>query len=98
AASTVQVLVYRRGLDEWPEEEPAAEGAPEDPAAVAEHRPRRFDPRVVALCAMLTFGVLLLSTAWVLLGAVAVWLLVAWLVCRPDPEPLKPGLVLALAL
>jgi hypothetical protein len=94
-ASTVQVLVYRRGLRRWPE------AIVEGPRERAQRAPRgsyRFDPRAVALAAALAFGLLISSTAWPLLGGVAAWLALAWLVARPAPEVLRSGLVLTLVI
>jgi hypothetical protein len=95
-ASTVQVLVYRRGLRSW-------EAPPEGPPPERLHRgdpPRlgRFDPRAVTLSAVVAFILLLASTEWVLLAAVAGWLAAAWLLSKPDPEPLRAGLLFAAIL
>jgi hypothetical protein len=101
-ASTVQVLLYRHGLRGWDETEPAA-------AAHAEHSgeagPRevgghggRFDPRAVSVAALVGFVVLLASTEWLVLGAVAAVLAVAWPLSRPDPAPLRAGLAFAAVL
>ena len=105
-ATTVQVLVYRRGLGVWPpngsiEGQPGPPGASwplPDPGGGDSYRKtarfpttRRFDPRAVAFSAVLAFVLLLASTEWLLLGAVAVWLAAAWLLSRPDPEPLASG-------
>lgn len=98
-ASAVQVLVYRKGLEDWPAE--AAPTGREAPAEASIARPLseyRFDPRAVAVCAIVAFTVLCISHEWILLGAVAVWLLAAWLVSRADQDVLKPGLILAAAL
>jgi hypothetical protein len=93
-ASTVQVLVYRRGLRTWPEERderPHRAGPePRSLGYVAEnatnpHHPGRFDPRAVVAAAVVTFVLLLAGTHWALLGAVAAWLAAAWLLSRPDP-------------
>jgi hypothetical protein len=106
-ASTVQVLVYRRGLARW-ESIAAAPGeasyvdrdsggqrsSDESPS---EHR-GRFDPRAVTLAAVIAFALLLASTAWLLLGAVAAWLALAWSVSRADREPVATGLVFAAIL
>ena len=100
-ASTVQVLVYRRGLRRWPAEETAGaqeehgDGARTPPAA---GRARRFDPRAVALAAAVAFALLLVSTAWAVLVASAAWLALAWTVARPDREAVPTGLVLTAAL
>jgi hypothetical protein len=97
-ASTVQVLVYRRGLRAWA-------GAPA--TQVGEKRcvfrneslpPGRFDPRAVAGAALVAFVLLLSSTAWALLAAVAAWLALAWVLSRPDRDPLAAGLVFAALL
>jgi len=107
-ASTVQVLIYRRGLASWDrladesdvdaaiggksqtrEAETGAAGAPPE---------RRFDPRAVALAAAVAFALLLASTEWALLAAVALWLAVAWGAARPDQRPLRAGLVFAALL
>jgi hypothetical protein len=107
-ASTVQVLIYRRGLASWDglahesdvdraiggkrqAREPAAGGA-------AVPQERRFDPRAIALAAAVAFGLLLASTDWALLAAVALWLTVAWGAARPDKQPLKAGLLFAALL
>ena len=102
-ASVVQVLVYRRGLRSWPEEDDAryVDGdirreRTEEPST-AEHR-RRFDPRAITLTAVVLFAVLLASTEWIVLGAVALVLAAAWLISRPDREPLPTGLLFAAIL
>jgi hypothetical protein len=109
-ASTVQVLVYRRGLLTWRsndsiEGDPARSAAPSDPggrsAVRFSHRSpttRRFDPRVVAFSAVVAFVLLLASTEWLLLGAVALWLAVVWALSRPDPAPVRPGALFAALL
>jgi hypothetical protein len=100
-ASVVQVMVYRRGLESWdrlaaagPPGATAAAAAPEPVAA----RPRRFDPRAVTLSAAVAFGLLLATTEWVLLAAVAAWLTVAWVAARPDREAVPAGLLFAALL
>ncbi|HYN51673.1 MAG TPA: hypothetical protein VES62_12165 [Thermoleophilaceae bacterium] len=102
-ASIVQVLVYRRGLRGWDAEHaaPSCIDRPTDgqPRTVAEKaKPRRFDPRAVALAASVAFVLLLASTAWLLLSAVALWLAIAWLTAKPDREPLPTGLAFAAIL
>lgn len=98
-ASTVQVLVYRRGLAGWDEEAAAAarEPQPPEPAASAIGTPPapRFDPRAAALAAAVAFALLLSGTAWMLLAAVSAWLALAWATSRPDNSPVPAGLVLA---
>jgi hypothetical protein len=98
-ASTVQVLIYRRGLANWDRlaQEPDS-GEAREVGAVAEAvapRERRFDPRAVALAAAVAFTLLLASTAWALLGAVAAWLALAWLAAKPDRNTLPAGLLFA---
>jgi hypothetical protein len=91
-ASTVQVLVYRRGLHAWPlgssHELRDAGPEPSDPGH------RRFDPRAVALAAGISFVLLLSSTKWSLLGAVAAWLAVAWWAARGDRDVVRVGLAI----
>jgi hypothetical protein len=98
-ASTVQVLVYRRGLRDWDrmaheDEEDPPDRVERDPGG-SRARPggRRFDPRAIALAATVAFVLLLASTSWLLLGAVAACLAIAWLVSDTDNEPLPTGLV-----
>jgi hypothetical protein len=109
-ASVVQVLVYRRGLREWEGRErgsakpaaaeTAAAGPARTPAADAGLRPRsrRFDPRAVTLAAAVAFVLLLASTEWALLAAVAAWLALVWAVSRADAEPVPTGLLFAAIL
>jgi hypothetical protein len=104
-ASTVQVLVYRRGLRRWPGEPagpvegpPAVEraggpGPPDTPGAG-----RRFDPRFVVVAAVVAFALLLTSTSWPVLAVSAGWLLLAWAISRPDPDPVPTGLAIAAML
>jgi hypothetical protein len=109
-ASTVQVLIYRRGLANWDRlasDEVVVDGAIggkrqlREAGAVAEAgaagaaRERRFDPRAIALAAAVAFALLLASTQWALLAAVALWLALAWLAARPDRQTLPAGLVFA---
>ena len=95
-ASVVQVLVYRRGLRVWrgPVE---ADHDGRSPDIVQEVR-RRFDPRAIALAAAIAFTLLLATTDWALLGAVAAWLAVAWTATRGDREVVTAGVVIATAL
>jgi hypothetical protein len=112
-ASIVQVLVYRRGLRDWDSrqgrsaEPPAAGAAPAAETAAAgtaaeeappRARSRRFDPRAVTLAAAIAFVLLLTSTEWALLAAVAAWLALVWAVSRADPEPVATGLLFAAIL
>jgi hypothetical protein len=102
SASIVQAVVYRRGLRRWPAEPPAPVAAPSAPAPAAEPRAqataRRFDPRAVFLSAFVAFAVLIASTAWPLLAAVALWLAAAWAFARADRAPVHAGLILTAAL
>ena len=99
-ATTVQVLVYRRGLDAW--EEIEASGAaepgvqPDEPAGPA-HR-GRFDPRAVSVVAAVLFVLLLSSTSWSVLIPVAVFLALAWAVSRPDNSVVPTGLAFCAVL
>jgi hypothetical protein len=102
-ASTVQVLVYRRGLASWEglagdekslDGEIGGQSTSSREAAPADAE-RRFDPRVVALAAAVAFALLLATTQWALLAAVGLWLTVAWGAARPDRQPLKAGLLFA---
>jgi hypothetical protein len=106
-ASIVQVLVYRRGLRDWESREdgsaeppvasPAPAAAPADPAAATPHS-RRFDPRAVAIAAAVAFVLLLSSTEWALLAAVAAWLALVWTFSRADREPVPTGILFAAIL
>jgi hypothetical protein len=101
-ASTVQVLVYRRGLRGWDDRAPSWVAAPgghqSRTAAEKPSERRRFDPRAVALAAAVAFALLLSSTSWPLLAAVALWLAIAWIAARPDRDPLPTGLAFAAIL
>jgi hypothetical protein len=107
-ASTVQVLVYRRGLVSWDASADERQHRREADqsgwwVSVAEnathtHHLGRFDPRAVALSAVVAFASLLASTEWILLAAVAAWLTIVWLLSKPDPEPLPAGLLFAAIL
>jgi hypothetical protein len=107
-ASTVQVLVYRRGLHRWDALEAnaiwvdrAIRGKPSEDArggATERRFEPRFDPRAVVVAATVAFALLLSSTAWPLLGGVAAWLAVAWVAARPERDPLRTGLLFAAIL
>jgi hypothetical protein len=113
-ASTVQVLVYRRGLATWdrlagerphrgepePPHEPSPPGLAVEVADIATKTAHlaRFDPRAVTLSAAVLFILLLASTEWALLAAIAGWLAAAWALSRPDPEPLPAGALFAAIL
>ena len=98
-ASVMQVLVYRRGLRDWDELESAGV-PPRSPTPVTRSRCRdgiaprrgRFDPRAVTLAAAVAFALLLVSTEWLVLGAVSAWLALAWATARADREPVPTGL------
>jgi hypothetical protein len=100
-ASTMQVLVYRRGLAAWPANDGGEGPVPAQVVGIRSEKrtesrpPGFFDPRVITLSAAVGFVLLLASTEWVLLGAVAGWLALAWAASRPDPEPVPAGLVFA---
>jgi hypothetical protein len=99
-ASAVQVLVYRRGLQEWPgpHAEPAVAVGEEPAPALEAQRAGRFDPRAVALAAAIAFGLLVSSLTWALLAAVASWLLVAAVAARGDRSVVPLGAALAAVL
>src|SRR5687767_8543038 len=99
-ASTVQVLVYRHGLGTWDalrhdrqHRGEAREAGGGDSWRKTQRilTTSRFDPRMVTLSAAVLFVLLLASTEWLLLAAVAGWLAIAWLLSDPDPEPLPAG-------
>ena len=93
-ASGLQVWVYRRALRDWPKPAQAQGVGPPEAQAHA----GRFDPRAVALAAVIGFGLLLAGTEWLLLGAVAAWLAVVWAGSRPDASAVPTGLALAALL
>ena len=105
-ASTVQVLVYRRGLRGWGVFEPQqrAEADPSRRAvcvaenATSTHHPRRYDPRAITLSAIVAFVLLLASTEWALLAAVAAWLALAWYLAYADSDQLPAGALFAAIL
>jgi hypothetical protein len=95
-ASTVQVLVYRRGLHRWPSEQrSASRGAAPEPLDDVR---RRFDPRAVALAAAIAFVLLMSSTSWLLLAAVATWLALAWSTAHGDRDIVGVGVVITCTL
>jgi hypothetical protein len=106
-ASTVQVLVYRRGLRSWDAVGAGAAAALDETDVhrdiggkrqAREKRRRRFDPRAVVVAATLGFAALLSGTSWPLLGTVALLLAIAWGAVRPEPEPVRAGLAFAAIL
>ena len=110
--STVQVLVYRRGLARWragavsPGEGPAVGGPSPDsarsgavPARSSWGTASRFDARAVTVAAGLVFALLLVSTSWALIAGAAAWLVVASLAAgRLERDALPAGLILAAVL
>lgn len=94
-ATAVQVTVYRRALRGWPESQEAAVPASEDADAVER---RRFDPRALALAAIVAFVLLLVSLDWAPLAAVSLWLALAWVAARPDREAIPTGLAITAVL
>jgi hypothetical protein len=110
-ASTVQVLVYRRGLRGW--DRLAASAADESDvgravadkrnardagaAGVASHK-RRVDARAITLAAAVAFALLLSGTSWPLLAAVAGTLAIAWVALPTDNEPVRTGVIFAAVL
>ena len=111
SASIVQVLTYRAALRAWPAAPPppapadatAAAASPAAPVSAVAHEerpapPRRYDPRALAVAALVACCVLLATTDWYVLGAVSVWLGLAWLTARADAAPVRAGLALAAAL
>jgi hypothetical protein len=104
-ASVVQVLVYRRGLRHWdelaanePVVTPAIGGQVQARARGAAPRERHGDPRLLTLIAVVTFGVLLATTEWLVLGAVAAFLVAAWVLTRAERSTLRTGLAFAAVL
>jgi len=106
SASIVQALTYRAALRTWPDapsrDAPAtaAIGSTMSPVRrddTAPPRPR-YDPRALGVAALVASCVLLATTDWFVLGAISVWLALAWLTARADPAPVRAGLVLAVLL
>ena len=94
-ASVVQVTVYRRGLRTWPAVAATAEAVPAEPEPA---HSGRFDPRMIAVAAAVTFALLLAGTEWIVLAAVSAFLALAWSVSRPDRRAVPTGLALAAVL
>jgi hypothetical protein len=106
-ASTVQVLVYRRGLRGWDRFAASAGDAIWISDAIrresrshagTEATRRRLDPRAITLAAAVAFALLLSGTSWPLLAAVALALAIAWVAAPTDREPVPTGLVFAAIL
>ena len=96
-ASTVQVLVYRRGLRRWPAATASgsrSEDSPAETAPVAGPR-LRVDPRIAALAAAVAFALLVTSTEWPLLAGVGAWLALASIAARRERPVLMTGAALA---
>lgn len=96
-ASAIQVHFYRRGLRRWPDTVVPCDRE-ETIERASSRGERRFDPRAVAMASAVAFGLLLATTEWPLLAAVAAWLAVVWALSRPDREAVPTGLVLALLI
>jgi hypothetical protein len=109
-ASTVQVLVYRRGLRGWDGFAASASDATDVTRDIGGQRQsgaeaggaagtrRRFDPRAITLAAGVAFALLLSSTAWPLLAGVALALAIAWIAMPTDREPVPTGVIFAAVL
>ena len=99
--TTIQVLVYLRALGEWPADTPVpghgAAAGPSDAAGLGTGS-GRFDPRAIALAAVVATALLLTGTSWPLLLAVSAWLAVAWVAARAGREAVPLGLALAAML
>jgi hypothetical protein len=95
--STIQVGLYRRALGSWPE--PGLAEQRQVAAAPATAERAGADPRAVLAAAAVVTVVLLFTHAWVVLGAVAVWLAGAAVLARHgDRDVIKIGLLLAAML
>jgi hypothetical protein len=95
-AGTMFPELARRGDASAMSSEPGDLGAASaaSSAAVAGAAPvaSRFDPRLLALAAVVLFALLLARPTWPVLAGVAAFLALAWAVSRPDPAPLPVGL------
>ena len=94
--SAIQVIVYDRALRRWPEDASAPAGRAATGLAV--HPAGFFDPRAVTVAAVVVFALLLTPPSWPTLAAVSVWLGLATVTSRPDPQPLRLGLALTVLL
>lgn len=94
-ASTVQVLSYRRALNNW--ETPDRRSTQEHPPDSGEDESdrRTYDPRAIAVAAAVAFALLVASTQWLLLAGVAGFLVIAWATARGDQSVARAGLTLA---
>jgi len=99
-ASTIQVLVYRRGLALWDQTQVDVEIQRQ--AQPRERRPAlrtgRGDPRLLSVVAVVTFVVLLATTRWPALGLVAAGLAAGWLATRKENGVWRTGAVFAAVL
>jgi hypothetical protein len=95
-ASTVQVLVYCRGLRRWPE---SGHAVPRPaPSAPPPNEQRTFDPRAVATAAAIAFALLVATYTPAMLAAVTAWLALAWASSRPDWDVVPAGAVIGVTL
>jgi hypothetical protein len=95
--STIQVSLYRRALGAWPE--PGVAEKRQIAAAPPVFERAGADPRAVLAAAAVVTAVLLFTHAWVVLGAVAIWLAGAAVLARHgDRDVIKIGLLLAALL
>ena len=99
-ASTIQVLVYRRGLALWDETEP--EPDPRPGARLRQPRPalRRglWDPRLLSVVAVVGFVVLLATTEWVALAVVGAFVAAGWVATRKERGVWRTGAAFAAIL
>jgi hypothetical protein len=99
-ASTIQVLVYRRGLARWDQTEVNVEiqrqAEPREPRPAL--RAGRGDPRLLSVIAVVTFVVLLATTRWPALGLVAAGLAAGWLATRKERGVWRTGAAFAAVL
>lgn len=94
-ASVVQVWVYRRGLGGWPAD---ADVAPGHSGPLESEPASRWDPRALALAALVAWVVLLVRAEWATLAAVSAWLVVATAFTRTERDVAAVGAVIALVL
>jgi hypothetical protein len=99
-ASTVQVLVYRRGLALWDRTgvdiEIQRKAQSRDQKAMKGER--RGDPRWLSLIAAVTFAVLLVTTRWPALGLVTAALALGWAATRKEKPVWQTGAAFAAVL
>lgn len=95
-ASAVQVWVYRRGLSRWVGETPLQTG--DDAVVPPADPPSRWDPRALALAALVAWVVLLARAEWVALAALAAWLLAVTAFTRLERDVAVVGAVIAAVL